>query len=144
LQEDEMIASVEWKPGTSQYVGHSESGHSSPYDVDAPYADGPSPVESVLAALCACTSVDVVNILRKKREPLTGLTVSAVAERAPEPPKVFTHILLTYKISGNVARKAAEDAVLLSKNKYCSVSKMLEQSARIDFEIEFVDAAVTA
>ena len=93
------------------------------------HASGLSPLEAVLAALCACTSVDVVSILEKKREPLAGLTVSANAEQATEPPRVFTRIHLTYRIHGPVAKKAAEDAVALSKNKYCSVSKMLEKAA---------------
>ncbi len=94
-------------------------------------------MEMVLGALCACTSVDVVSILQKKREPLEGLTVSAAAEQAPAPPRVFTTIHLTYRIRGAVSQKAAEDAVSLSKNKYCSVSKMLEKSATIDYSIEY-------
>ncbi len=71
-------------------------------------------------ALCGCTSVDVVSILHKKREPLTSLTVSAVAEQAPEPPRVFTHIQLTYHIGGGVSRqgcggcgRAVEEQILL-------------------------------
>jgi putative redox protein len=81
--------------------------------------------------------VDVVSILEKKREPLEGLTVTAVAEQAAEPPRVFTRIHLTYRIRGKVAQKAAEDAVALSKSRYCSVSKMLEKSAYIDYSIEY-------
>jgi len=88
-------------------------------------------------ALCGCTAVDVVSILRKKREPFTSLTVSAVAEQAAEAPRVFTHILLTYHVGGKVSAKAAEDAVALSKNKYCSVSKMLEKTAAIDYQITY-------
>jgi len=94
-------------------------------------------MEAVLVALCGCTSVDVVSILQKKREPLEGLVVSAIAEQAPEPPRVFTHIHLTYRIKGKVAEKAAEDAVSLSKNKYCSVSKMLEKATKIEYSIEY-------
>jgi putative redox protein len=90
-------------------------------------------------ALCGCTSVDVVSILKKKRQPLTGLRVSAVAEQAPTPPRVFTRIKLTYAVSGKLSRKAVEDAVALSKEKYCSVSLMLEKAAQIDYEIVFVD-----
>jgi len=100
-------------------------------------------MEAVLMALCACTSVDVVSILQKKREPLTSLTVSATAEQAPAPPRVFTRINLGYRIGGPVSRKAAEDAIALSKNKYCSVSKMLEQAAEIHFEIEYADEKST-
>jgi putative redox protein len=94
-------------------------------------------MEAVLAALCGCTSVDVVGILEKKREPLEGLVVRADAEQAAEAPKVFTKIHLTYRIRGKVGEKAAEDAVALSKNKYCSVSKMLEKSATISYAIEY-------
>jgi putative redox protein len=79
----------------------------------------------------------VVSILQKKREALEGLTVTAKAEQATEPPRVFTHIHLTYRIRGKVSQKAAEDAVALSKNKYCSVSKMLEKTAKIEYSIEY-------
>ena len=94
-------------------------------------------METVLASLCGCTSVDVVSILQKKREPLEGLTVTASAEQAPEPPRIFTRVHLTYRIRGRVTPKAAEDAVALSKNKYCSVSKMLEKSATVSYSIEY-------
>ena len=90
-------------------------------------------------ALCGCTSVDVVSILKKKRQPLTALRVSAKAEQAPNPPRVFTRIKLTYAVSGKLSRKAVEDAVSLSKEKYCSVSLMLEKAAEVDYEIVFVD-----
>lgn len=134
-----MIANAEWKQGTTQFSGRSESGHTILFDTDAAHTAGPSPMEAVLAALCGCTSVDVVSILEKKREPVTGLVVSADAQQAAEAPRVFTHIKLTYRVSGKVSKKAMEDAVSLSKNKYCSVSKMLEKSVTIDFAIEYAD-----
>jgi putative redox protein len=127
-----MHATVTWQKD-QQYDGESHSGHHVTMDGDAAHRSGASPMELVLMALCGCTSVDVVSILHKKREPLTSLTVSAVAEQSPEIPRVFTHIQLTYEVGGKVSAKAAEDAVSLSKNKYCSVSKMLEKSATIDF-----------
>jgi putative redox protein len=130
-----MIASVAWSEGTF-FDGKSESGHTLHFDSSAEHKTGMSPMEAVLTALCGCTSVDVVSILQKKREALTSLTVTADAEQAAEPPRVFTRIHLTYKIHGKVARKAAEDAVALSKNKYCSVSKMLEKAAEISYSIE--------
>jgi putative redox protein len=130
-----VIASAEWKQ-EDLYAGKSQSGHEILMDASAEHKAGPSPMEAVLTALCGCTSVDVVSILRKKREPLEGLTVSAEAEQAAAPPRVFTKIHLTYRIRGKVNRKAAEDAVSLSKNKYCSVSKMLEKAATIDYSIE--------
>jgi len=133
-----MRASATWK-GSQQYDALSESGHSLTLDADAARAGGPGPMELVLMGLCACTSVDVVSILTKKRETFTSLTVIAAAEQASEAPRVFTAIRLTYRISGKVSKKAMEDAVGLSKNKYCSVSKMLEKAAPIEFTIEYLD-----
>jgi len=98
-----------------------------------------TPMELVLIALCGCTASDVVGILRKKREPFTGLEVVAQAERAGDHPKVYTQIRLTYRVRGNVSHKAMEDAVRLSKEKYCSVSAMLQKTATIDFVIEYAE-----
>jgi putative redox protein len=131
-----VSTSVEWKQGV-EFEGRPEGSHRVPIDASEEHAHGPGPLQLLLTALCACTSVDVVSILEKKREPLEGLTVSAKAEQASTPPRVFTHIHLTYRIRGKVAQKAAEDAVSLSKNKYCSVSKMLEKAATIDYSIEY-------
>jgi len=90
--------------------------------------------------LCACTATDVVSILRKKRQPFTAIEVHAEAERAPQPPTVYTSIRLVYTISGEVDRKAAEDAVALSEEKYCSVAAMLKSTARITTEIRMKTA----
>src|SRR5579864_1948977 len=98
---------------------------------------GNSPMELVLIALCGCTGYDVVSILQKKREPFTSLEVRAEAERAAGPPSVYTEIRLTYRIGGKVSSKAVEDAVRLSKEKYCSVSAMLEKTAKITSVIEY-------
>jgi putative redox protein len=133
-----MIAHSEWKHD-DLFEGTAENGNTILFDADAAHAHGPSPMEAVLMALCSCTSVDVVSILKKKRQPLTGLRVSAVAEQAPTPPRVFTKIKLTYTVSGKLSREAVEHAVSLSKEKYCSVSLMLEKAAEIDYEIVFVD-----
>lgn len=130
-----MIASSSWTEGQI-FEGGAENGNRIVFDADSAHAGGPSPMEAVLMALCACTSVDVVSILKKKREPVTRLVVSATAEQAPAPPRVFTNIRLLYRVSGGVSAKAMEDAVTLSKEKYCSVSKMLEKAAKIEFAIE--------
>src|SRR5215471_12284108 len=102
------------------------------------------PMELVLLGLCACTATDVVSILRKKREPFAGVQVRAEAERAQEPPTVYTAIKLIYTVSGNVSRKAAEDAVRLSEEKYCGVSAMLKCTARITTEVHLSGAAEIA
>jgi putative redox protein len=95
-----------------------------------------SPMELVLLALCGCTASDVVGILRKKREKFTALEVRAKGERADGYPAVYTAIHLTYVVRGQVSEKAMEDAVRLSKDKYCSVSAMLEKTAKIIYTIE--------
>lgn len=133
-----MIAHSEWKDG-EVFQGTTENGNTITMDGDRAHAHGPSPMETVLMALCACTSVDVVSILKKKRQDLTGLRVTASATQADAPPRVFTHIMLTYAVRGKLSRKAVEDAVSLSKNKYCSVSKMLEKAAVIEYEIVYPD-----
>jgi putative redox protein len=121
-----------------RFDGISDSGHS--IVVDGDKTGGNSPMELVLIGLCGCTGYDVVSILRKKREAFTSLEVRAEAERAKEPPSVYTQIKLTYRIGGKVSRKAVEDAVRLSEEKYCSVSAMLQKTAKITTEIEYVDA----
>jgi putative redox protein len=131
-----MIAHSEWKQG-NLFEGTAENGNTIQFDADAAHTHGPSPMEAVLMALCGCTSVDVVSILEKKRQGLTGLRVSATATQAEGPPRMFTHIKLTYAVRGKLSRKAVEDAVALSKNKYCSVSKMLEKAAAVECEIVY-------
>jgi len=117
-----------------RFVAEANSSHGVVVDGDS--KTGNSPMELVLIGLCGCTGYDVASILTKKREPFTSLEVRATAERAPEPPTVYTEIKLIYKVGGNVSRKAVEDAVRLSKEKYCSVSAMLEKTAKITAEIE--------
>jgi putative redox protein len=133
-----LIAHSDWKVD-EVFEAVAENGNTITLDGDCAHQHGPSPMEAVLMALCSCTSVDVVSILKKKRQPLTGLRVSANATQAPAPPRVFTHIMLTYAVRGKLSRKAVEDAVSLSKNKYCSVSKMLDKAATIEYEIVYPD-----
>ena len=133
-----MIAHSEWKHD-DVFEGISEDGNRIQFDADSAHQHGPSPMQAVLMAMCSCTSVDVVSILQKKRQDLKGLRVSAVAEQAGEAPRVFTKIKLTYAVRGRLSRKAVEDAVSLSKHKYCSVSLMLEKAATVDYEIVYPD-----
>src|SRR5579862_8494823 len=139
-----MIARSEWTNtdrNPEAYTAHSESGHALRFDTSPEHLEGPTPMEAVLMALCGCTSVDVVSILKKKRQRLASLTVSATAEQQEECPRYFNKIALTYKLTAEtgaqLSRKAVESAVALSKDKYCSVSAMLEKSAEIEFLIEY-------
>lgn len=131
-----VTAEVQWTDG-ERFVGAASSGHAMVIDADRERNSGTGPMELVLIGLCACTATDVVSILRKKREAFTGVRVSARAERAKEPPTVYETIELIYHVGGKVNRKSVEDAVRLSKEKYCSVSQMLQKTATITSVIEY-------
>jgi putative redox protein len=142
-----MKSSTTWKGGT-QFEGATESGHTLLFDTDATHTAGPSPMEAVLTALCGCTSVDVVNILKKKRQPLGSLVVRAEGEQAAEAPRLFTRIHVTYTAGSAdgeapLDRSAVEAAAALSKEKYCSVSIVLGCSVEITTAIEYATASVT-
>jgi putative redox protein len=119
-----------------KFSGVASSGHT--IVVDGDKEAGNSPMELVLIGLCGCTGYDVASILRKKHEPFTSLEVRAEAERAANPPTVYTEIRLVYKLGGKVSHKAVEDAVKLSEEKYCSVAAMLSKTAKISWKIEYV------
>jgi putative redox protein len=133
-------AQVTWTDG-ERFVANASSGHGIVIDSDRERNTAAGPMELVLMGLCACTATDVVSILRKKREPFSGVHVRAEAERATESPTVYKSIKLIYTISGQVSRKAVEDAVRLSEEKYCSVSAMLKCTARITTEVHLSAAA---
>jgi putative redox protein len=124
-----MEARIKWIED-ERMAGAANSSHAVILDASE-HKQGSSPLELVLIALCGCTASDVIGILKKKREPFTSLEVSAVAERAEDFPKVFTKIALLYRVGGKISRKSVEDAVHLSKEKYCSVSAMLSKTAEI-------------
>jgi putative redox protein len=125
-----------------RFIGQASSKHAVVVDAGKEKTAN-SPMELVLIGLCGCTASDVVSILRKKREPFTHVEVHARAERAPDPPSVYTEVRLVYRVGGNVSHKAMEDAVRLSEEKYCSVAAMLQKTAKITYEIEYIgsDAA---
>lgn len=136
-------AQVTWTDG-ERFVGSASSGHAMVIDSDRERNTAPGPMELVLIGLCVCTATDVISILRKKREPFTGVRVHAEAERATEPPTVYKSVKLVYTISGQVSRKAAEDAIRLSEEKYCSVSAMVKSTARITTHLHLKESAEIA
>ena len=138
-----MEARIQWV-GERTFVGVSGSGHG--VVMGARYEDrpapGPSPMEMLLLGLGACTAFDVVHILERGREPVTGCTVAVEAERAETDPQVFTRVHLSYVITGKgLARAKAERAVRLSEEKYCSASAMFIKTAVMTREVEVVDSA---
>ena len=101
-------------------------------------AIGVKPSQMLLIALASCSSVDVVEIMEKKRKPLTLLEVTATGEQDPEPPWAYRRIHLSYRLSGKgLTEKAVGQAISLSQEKYCSVAATVRGVAEIttDFEI---------
>jgi putative redox protein len=114
-----------------RFVGQASSGHAIVLDGSSEKLAA-TPMELVLIGMAGCTAYDVVGILEKKRQAVTGVEVSASAERAAEPPRVFTDIAVEYVVRGrSIKAKAVEDAIRLSKEKYCSASIMLGKTARL-------------
>jgi len=132
-----VTASAQWTD-SERFIGVASSGHAIVIDSGAKKSAN-GPMELVLIALCGCTATDVVSILRKKRQPFRSVVVRAEAERAADPPTVYTKIHLVYEVGGKVSHEAAERAVQLSKEKYCSVSQMLARTSSITHEIRYCE-----
>jgi putative redox protein len=132
-----QIATVKWMAG-EEFIAKLPSGHSVSFDADRKHNSAPGPMEMLLGALGACTSVDVVMILAKKRQKLTSLEVEISGQRATEPPAVWTKIEMVYRLAGDLEDKAVRDAIELSQSKYCSVAAMLRKTAEINYRFEIV------
>lgn len=125
-----------------QFVGQSGSGHTVVMD-DAHGNTGTKPVELALLALGGCTAFDVIGILRKMRQRVTGYDVELQAEQRPEPPNVFTRVTIKHKLRGSIDPAALQKAIHLSESKYCSVSAMIGKTAQIETTFEIVPEAET-
>ena len=130
-----QTAMVKWVAG-EEFSAKLPSGHSLSFDADRKHNAAPGPMEMLLGALGACTSVDVVMILAKKRQKLTSLEIAISGERASEPPSVWTKIEMDYRLAGDLEPKAVRDAIELSQFKYCSVAAMLRKTAEITYRFE--------
>lgn len=128
-----------------QFVGESGSGHGVVMDASPKGGGrntGVSPMEMLLLGMAGCTGIDVVSILEKGRHDVTGVAVTVRAERAPEPPMVFTRIEVAYEVRGrNLAEKAVQRAIELSESKYCSASIMLGKTAEIHTRYTIIEEA---
>jgi len=132
-----QTASVKWLAG-KEFLATMPSGATITFDAGSTHKSGPGPMEALLGALGACTSVDVVGILAKKRQRLDSLEVVISGERAPKPPEVWTKLELVFRLRGQLDEKAVRDAIELSQNKYCSVAAMLGKTAKISYRHEIL------
>ena len=138
-----MEANIRWA-GAAAFEGRTQGGHA--IMMDGPPEGGgrnlgPRPMETLLLGMGACTSYDVVTILRKGRQDLSDCIVQIRARRAETDPKVFTEIHLHFDLAGRGLSAAhAERAIRLSAEKYCSASIMLGKTARITHSFEIREA----
>ena len=141
-----MKARIKWVEDVT-FVGESASGHA--VVMDGPPENsgrnlGPRPMEMLLLGMGGCTAFDVVHILKRARQPVSDCVVELEAERAEQPPKVFTRIHAHFVISGRgLAENQVKRAVELSAEKYCSASIMLGKTAEITHDYEIIETSDT-
>ena len=140
-----MKARIKWVENVC-FMGESETGHAVVLD-GAPEAGGRNlgmrPMEMLLIGMGACTSFDVVIILKKSRQDISDCVAEISADRADEIPKVFTKIHVHFVVTGNGLNVGqVERAVKLSAEKYCSASIMLSKSVEITHDFEIVETSV--
>src|SRR5512139_3997810 len=138
---DKLQANVRWVH-RMQFVGRAGTNHLVPMDT-TPDSGGDSsaakPLELLLIGLGGCTGMDIVPLLRKMRQDITGVELNITAERSEEHPRVYTRIDMEYVVTGrNLEEDKVRHAVELSYEKYCSVSAMLRKACPVDYIIRVV------
>ena len=139
-----MTAKITWL-GERAFLGESGSGHAVVMD-GAPGAGGRNigfrPMEMMLLGLGGCTAFDVVMILERSRQKVTGCEIALEGERAETDPKVYTRVKLVFTLKGHELKPAVvERAIRMSEEKYCSASAMFQHTAEFETEWKIVDAA---
>lgn len=121
--------------GGMRFVGHADSGHSVTLDTASPLGGqdtAPHPLELILLGLGGCTGMDVISILRKKRQPVSGLEIVVRGEQAREHPRKFLRISIEYFVHGEkIDPEAVRRSVELSEDTYCSVGASLRDPVEI-------------
>jgi putative redox protein len=137
-----MKVTAQWKENMV-FTGTPDSGFSVQMDADDYFGgthSGVRPMEMVALGLAGCTGMDVISILRKKRQQVTEFEVKVDAPRSPEHPKVFTRALITYIVTGkNVDESAVVRSIELSITKYCPVQFMLAQVFPMEMHYEIYE-----
>ena len=138
-----MDSKVTWHDGL-HFTGVADSGHDIILDGDPSVGGtdlGSRPLELMLLSLAGCTGMDVISILRKKRQDVTGFEVRTHAERSGTHPKVFTAVTVEYIVTGhNIDAKAVERAIDLSENSYCAAQAMLVKALPIQHSYTIIEA----
>ena len=137
-----MDAKVTWRQGLS-FTGIANTGYEVPLGAETEVGganDGFHPLELMAVSLAGCTSMDVVSVLKKKQQDVTAFEIKVHADQADEFPKVFTHIVITYFVTGHhVDEAAVVRSIELSATKYCPAQAMLSKIVPIDLAYEIYE-----
>lgn len=126
--------------GEDLFVGITPSGHALTLDTSDQRSSAPSPVELLLVALGSCTAVDVISILKKKREVVSDYRVEVSGQRRQDHPRAFTNMEVKHVLRGKgISPKAVAQAIELSENKYCSVAATLRPTVQIVSTFEIIE-----
>lgn len=125
---------AEWSEGVRFRV---ESASGERTDVDGDKKAGLSPMEMLLGSLVTCMGADVASILQKMRVDLRALTIEAVGDRNPEPPKYYRRVDLTFSVVGDVSPDQMERAIQLSREKYCGAFHSLRPDLVVEHKVVF-------
>ena len=136
---DDSKAIIELK-NTDLFVGHTPSGHSVLLDTDHTRHSAPTPMELLLVALGSCAGVDVVSILKKKRQDVSAYRVEVRGERRDEHPRSYKRMAVHHIVTGrNISEQSVAQAIQLSEEKYCSVAATLRPTAEIVSSFEIIE-----
>ena len=128
--------------GGMQFVASADSGHAVVMDAGADSGGsntGSRPMELLLMAIGGCSGMDIISILRKKKQDVTGLEANVSGKMADDYPHKYTEISIEYVVRGRkVSEEAVKRAVQLSMDKYCSVKATLEGTAKISFSYKII------
>ena len=139
MSNDKSKATVQLR-GDNLFSVTTPSGHSITLDTDPERNSAPTPMELLLVALGSCTAVDVISILRKKRQEVTGYRVEVRGERRQEHPRSFKRMEVHHIVTGrNVSEQSVAQAIELSEQKYCSVAATLRPTAAIVSSYEIIE-----
>ena len=126
--------------GNDFFVGISPSGHAQTIETDSQRGSAASPLELLLLALGGCTGVDVISILKKKRQKVTGYRIEVHGDRRAEFPRAYTKLYVKHIVVGRgVSKRAVSRAIELSDKKYCSVAATVRGTAEIVTSYEIIE-----
>ncbi len=145
MDQEKAIAKIHFVDD-NLFLGTSPSGHAMVIDTDHARSSAATPMELLLIALGSCTAVDVIEILRKKREIVTEYRLEVSGARRADYPRAYTHMEVRHIVRGrNVNAKAVAQAIQLSEEKYCSVAATLRPTVTITSTYEIIEeTAATA